>query len=364
MNAPPPLQTYSHERNHGCRIRELIYRGHRCVSMENGVLRLLVVPDKGADILEFLHKPTDTDFLWHSYNGLRPAGSSLASSPLPDGPFRDTFPGGWFEMLPNGPHPCTHRGARFGYHGEATFLPWSYRIESDTPDRIEVRFQTRLTRMPVLVEKSISLFGGSPEVTIHERLTSEGGQELEVLWGQHPTFGPPFLEPGCQVFVPPSRMNCPLALPNTRLAVPQAGTWPLAKGPGGEWLDLSTVPDSQIRSHDFVVLDDYSEGSFAIWNPRRKIGFRLRWDARLFPVLGFWQLYRGSEDYPWYGTNYLVAFEPACGLFSLSEAAKEGTALRLQPGEPLQTTFQAEAISSTPASSAAPAPAASIATTP
>ena len=35
-----PYQTYSHERNYGCRIREFVYRGHRCVSMENELLRI------------------------------------------------------------------------------------------------------------------------------------------------------------------------------------------------------------------------------------------------------------------------------------------------------------------------------------
>jgi len=66
---------YTHERNFGCRLREIVYRGHRCVTLENERLRLLVVADKGADLLERLYKPLDLELLWRSYHGLRRAGS-------------------------------------------------------------------------------------------------------------------------------------------------------------------------------------------------------------------------------------------------------------------------------------------------
>ena len=94
-----PYQPCVHERNFGSRLREIVWRGHRCVILENERLRVLVVADKGADVLEFLYKPLDVELLWHSYHGLRRAGPERASSPLPEGPFRDQFAGGWYEML-------------------------------------------------------------------------------------------------------------------------------------------------------------------------------------------------------------------------------------------------------------------------
>ena len=39
--------------------------------------------------------------------------------------------------------------------------------------------------------------------------------------------------------------------------------------------------------------------------------------------------------------NYLAALEPACDLPSLSEAVSKGTALRLEPGVPLETDLTA-----------------------
>lgn len=341
-------QTFSHERNYGCRIREIIYRGHRCVSMENEFLRVFIAADKGADILEFLYKPLDVDFLWHSYHGLRATEHFRPGSALANGNFREHFAGGWFEMLPNGPLPCTHRGAEFGYHGEATLLPWNYQIEVDEPEKISVKFWARLVRMPLLAEKTLTLTKGSSTLQNNERLTNESGQPLEILWGQHPTFGETFLESGCRVFLPPCKIISETTLPNGRIASGQKSDWPKINSVNRrsvsiEEIDLSFIPGPETKSHDFVRLEEFSEGWFALVNPRRKIGFALRWDAKIFPVLGFWQVYRGAMDYPYYGTNYAVALEPACDLPSLSEAARKGTAIVLDPGAPLETTFEATA---------------------
>src|SRR2546425_9898421 len=66
---------YTHERNYACRITECTFRGLRSVILENQIIRISVAADKGADIYEFLHKPTDTEFLLRT-----PAGTALAAS--------------------------------------------------------------------------------------------------------------------------------------------------------------------------------------------------------------------------------------------------------------------------------------------
>lgn len=337
-------ETHTSQRNYACRIREFTFREHRCVSLENETVRVMVIADKGADILEFLHKATDTDFMWHSSHGLRPVNHFRSSSSLLTGHFREHFAGGWYEMLPNGPAPCTHRGAAFGYHGEATLLPWQYQIEVDEPEHISVKFHVRLVRIPLVVEKTMTLSCQSGTLNIHYRITSEAGQEIEFLWGQHPTFGYPFLEEGCRLYVPPCTIQVgDELLQDSRVAPSQEATWPTVRGRNGQNIDLSLAPAPETRSHDFVRLENLSEGWFAIVNPHRQVGFALRYDEKTFPVLGFWQLWRGGIDYPWYGMNYLVALEPACDLPSLAAAESRKMALRLRPGAKMETNLEATA---------------------
>jgi hypothetical protein len=337
-------QTFTHERNYGCRLREFIYREHRCVTIENELLRILICADKGADILEFLYKPIDLDFMWRSRLGLRRASHFRPSSPLETGHFREYFAGGWYEMLPNGPVPCAHRGAPFGYHGEATLLPWDYEITVDEPERIELRFTVRLMRIPLFVEKTVRLERGSATLYLHERILNESEQTVEVLWGHHPTFGPPFLAGNCRVYLPACRISVAEKVPlDARIAPAQIADWPFVKGRNGEMIDLSFLPGPEAKTHDFVQLGGLADGWFALVNPETEAGFALRWDIEKFPVLGYWQLFRGGADYPWYGMNYLAAFEPASSLPSLAEAASKGEALSITPGVPLETAIEATA---------------------
>ena len=55
-------------------------RGLPGVALENEVVRVEVLVDKGSDIISFLHKPSDTDFMWHREAGLRgrASGPNLA----------------------------------------------------------------------------------------------------------------------------------------------------------------------------------------------------------------------------------------------------------------------------------------------
>lgn len=333
---------FAHERNFGCRIREFVYRGHRCVSLENARLRLVVAADKGADILECLYKPLDVECLWRARHGLRPDEHLRFSSPLAAGHFREYFPGGWYEMLPNGPEPCTHRGAEYGHHGEATLLPWSYRIECDEPEAIRVVFQTRLMRLPLLIERAMSLQGDGGTVTIQERVTNEAGHEVEFLWGHHPTFGWPLVDEGTRIYLPKCTAVVSDRPPSgTRVAPGQRAAWPLLKDAAGGSVDFSVIPDAKAASHDFIRLEGFADGWFAIVNPERRVGFALRWDRAVFPMLGLWQVWGGAPDYPWYGTPHLLALEPACDLPSLAAAAAKGTALKLDRGQSLETTLEA-----------------------
>jgi hypothetical protein len=61
----------AHYRHHGCRITDdLKYKGYRTLMIENDLIKIGVLLDKGTDLFQFLHKPTDTDFLWRSPQGL------------------------------------------------------------------------------------------------------------------------------------------------------------------------------------------------------------------------------------------------------------------------------------------------------
>lgn len=91
------------------------------------MIKVSVLADKGTDIYEFIYKPKDVDFLWHSFNGVRNPSRFVPTREMPDGSFLDFYEGGWQELFPNIGDACTYKGALLGVHGEVCMPPWEYK---------------------------------------------------------------------------------------------------------------------------------------------------------------------------------------------------------------------------------------------
>ena len=106
---------YRIERNYGCRISDSwTYRGLRTAVLENELLRVVVLIDKGADVYEFLHKPTDTDFVWRSPWGVRDPSKFVPTTGSHAELWLDQYEGGWQTVLPGGGFPSEYGDAAPG----------------------------------------------------------------------------------------------------------------------------------------------------------------------------------------------------------------------------------------------------------
>lgn len=241
-----------YRRNWGCRVHESTLSGYRSVVLENEALRVTVLPGKGGDVVEFLHKPRDLDFVWLSPRGLR-AERDVAGGAADDAAlFHDRYEGGWQEIFPSGGAPSTYRGAALGQHGEVAGLPWDAEIVTDRPDEVAVRLTVRTRRFPFRLAKTFRLTGGSAALEISAEVRNESGVELAAMWGQHLAFGAPFLRPGMRIRMPEGTRIIPhdIAInpPSRRVEAP--GPWP-----GG----LDIVPEPGTPS-DVVYLTGFTEG--------------------------------------------------------------------------------------------------------
>ena len=102
-------------------IRTGTLNGHRAIYLENDLLRVCILPDKGADIAELIHKPSGVDCLAKTPWGLKPPGAAPATD------FLENYEGGWQEMFPSSNDACEVRGQAIPFHGETPLLPWDVR---------------------------------------------------------------------------------------------------------------------------------------------------------------------------------------------------------------------------------------------
>ena len=299
----------------------------RTVVLENEFVRMVVLADKGSDIMEFVHRPSNIDVMWHSPLGYRPSSQSRLLYPTSETGFLDCYGGGWQDLLPTiGSGPTELHGAKFGLHGETGVLPWDAEVRTAS-GRAEATFRVHGIRYPYAVEKTIALGHGS-EIEITEMLTNTSMQELEFYWLQHPAFGEPFLAPGCILHLPNGSTVTNLESINSRGRV--AGgefEWPYVKSRDGEVIDLSVIPPRSVIAEETTFVK-VKEGWYSLTNPALGLRVRFEWDTSTFPWLWFWQNY-WTPEYPFYGKAWNVAIEPATSLPTIlgDESARDSLVL-------------------------------------
>lgn len=338
-------------RNYGCRITRFSIAGVEAVTMENEQLRISFLPGKGGDIFEFLHKPTDTDIMYRSQDGLRLLENPDAGCSGAGGNFWEKFVGGWFEMLPNAGNPCRHLGAPYGTHGEVMMLPWKTDILVDTPEKIQVKLSVHCLRLPLSVEKCFTLCTGSGELLVEERATNFGAVPLDFMWGHHITMGKAFLNSNCRILLPKHEAIKPeqYHTPESRLAPSCLGSLSAMPGADGRLEDLTWLPPEGSGCAETLFITFPEEAWFAVTDTQKNIAFRVDWDKDTFPVMWVWQECNATKDYPFYGDCYALALEPMSGNTPiLSEAVKDGSAHTLQPKESRFATLRASISESAP----------------
>lgn len=335
---------YQDERTHGCRVSDSwTYRGLKTVVLENELVRIVVLADKGADIHSFVHKPTDTEFMWRTPWGVRDPAKTVPPTGDPGSVWLDFYHGGWQTAVPHGGYPDTTAGAEMGLHGDVNTIPWDVRIVEDSPEKVSVKFSAKSVRTPFAVEKILTLESGSAMLRLDETVTNEGEEEQDCVWLEHIAVGPPFLSEKCRLYVPESTtISHPEDVaPASKLKPGQKSAWPnLPLKEGGD-LDLSRIPAKSDRSLDMAYMTGMSEGWYALLNEETNVGWAVSYPVEVFKYLWFWRNFGGGWGYPWYGRSYNLGLEPCTSFHNggVAQAVENGTAQRYKAGESVSVTL-------------------------
>lgn len=325
------------------RVQEVTQNGRRVLILENASLRVEILPDKGSDIVSFLHKPSGVDPMLRTPAAGRPRPTTAAMADMAG--YLDQYEGGWQDCLPNGGPGVFYRGVAIPFHGELWAASWSVDVVESRGAGVTAILRTRTTQLPLAVEKRLTLLPGRSALEIEESVTNPGLEPVDLMWGQHPAFGAPFLDDSCRIDLPSSVGSTERAapIPSSKLAFGERFTWPMAPLEDGGTLDLRSVPGPDARRSDWVSLAGFHDGRYGITNGRSRVGFGLRWDPGVFPYLWFWQDWGSEPVERSRDPGYACALEPWTSRpdSGLLEAVANGTARVLAGGATLSTRLLA-----------------------
>jgi len=334
---------YHHNRNYGCRCHEVLYKGYRTLVLENELLRMTILVDKGTDIIELLYKPKDVDFMWRSPVELDAFNRNPVTRAFEMGSFLDVYEGGWQELLPSISTPTNYKGANLGFHGEVMFLPWQYQILEDTPQEVRVQFIVHLRRTPLSVAKTVTIKSEASHIEFEETVRNEGDEPFSMMWGHHPAYGKPFLDEQCFIDLPAGASGLTYQTDFSGNSPFDCGvefTWPMAPDKEGKLVDVSRPMPPDRKTAFNVYIRGLREGWYAITNPGLAIGIGMHWELRVFPYLLIWNVYRGFFNSPFFGRTYNIALEPYSAIpDNLDEVIRLGRDIRLDPLHELSTKF-------------------------
>lgn len=321
------------------------YKGIDAVLMENRHLRVLVLPGKGGDVLEFRDKRTDVDVLWHADHDWQPPGDG----PLPihhHDAYHDHYPGGWQLHLPMAGVGEDFDGTPYGLHGESTLLSWDATAER-REDAVVLHLETDLLRYPFAVERDLVLRADEPTLAVEEAVTNEGGVEVPYIWQQHLALGPPLVGPDARLDLPADTGivdDYADDHENNRLAGGERFDWPEAPADDGGTVDLSEFPPYDSTIHDLAYATDLREGRYAIANDALDLRFSFAFPIDPFEVVWYWQPFGGHATYPYWSRNYNAGLEPTSA-YPAADAPeaqrRNGTLKHLAPGERRTASYEA-----------------------
>ena len=330
-----------------CKISETVIDGMRALYLENDLLKIGILVDRGSDIFEFRYKPKDIDFLLRLSKGIHNPQTHFSQIRNTKSQFEDHYYGGWQVCLPNSPA-FNYRGAELGQHGEVSLIPWEVKMIQKSDSCVSIVCSTQPLRVPIKIERTFTLAKNSADLIIDETVSNISKTQLDIMWGQHIAFGLPFLEEGVTIHTNAKTMKTEPAMPDHhRFKRGEVYNWPDAKTKSGKLDDASNVSAHGVDQYsDLCYLEGYDAKAFyAIRNEKRNVGFALQWDGKLFKDLWYWQERNATTDFPWWGDCYTVALEPWTSLWTNQphEAIKNNEWLKLDAGSSIKTSFVASA---------------------
>lgn len=290
------------------RISEGRWARTRAITMENELLRVVVLPDQGARIASLVFRPADREVLWS------PPDFRALPPPTYGMPYADHPAVGIDECLPN-IWADTFEGRDLPDHGEAWTVPWRASHDSDS-----------ITTM-VTLRQSLFQFSRRMSFVRHNALrldytiTNTSNAPAPVLWALHPLMS---WQPGMRIILPPdvSAVEIGSVSGISPLHEYAPATWPVTDGMNLAGVQLNT---NGAPAATKVYVGPMEERWAALHDTLAGfvVGF-----AFTVPMLGLW-LNRGA----WGGYTH-VAIEPTTGISEhLSTAVARDNVLTVPSNE-------------------------------
>jgi galactose mutarotase-like enzyme len=265
------------------------------IEISNDFFRVIVSPDKGADISQIIYKPKMLPLLletgWDSQ-----AFKEDSKIPGSDTNFLAKYRGGWQLMIPNAGFGCTLEGVEHGYHGEAWERKWDVILKSEQ----EIKLCVNLHAMPLRVTRNVKL--DANQLFVIDEVTNQAQDVLKFIWGNHPAFSEECLaDAELEIFASELKvLTDPPPPPNKIL--------PKFLTKKNNFYSITDLFKDEISF--LAIFSNFVKPQVNIHNKKLNLKIELSWSSKLFRNVWFWLENRGLSTFPWNKSITTLGIEP------------------------------------------------------
>ncbi|HKW17981.1 MAG TPA: hypothetical protein VJO35_10770 [Terriglobales bacterium] len=286
-----------------CSIRHEMHDGFEAVVIENGFLRLAILPELGGKIVSLARLESGHEFLLQSAEPKR--AYQLRSY---GAKFEDYDRCGFDECVPTVAE-CLYPEEPFlagqlPDHGDVWSLPSKVEIIGE-----QILCTTTLRSLPLLLMKKVQLQVNT--VRMDYEVKNLNQSTVKFLWSAHPLLR---VEPEAEIILPREVHEVEVSWSkDERLG--KAGdrcTWPKATDRFGRIVELNKIFFATGGTAEKLFTSRLSEGFCGMFLPRANESITMGFDARSVPYLGIW-VCQGGWPAGRAAKDFTIALEPCNG---------------------------------------------------
>lgn len=283
------------------------------IVVDNGSLRLTVVPELGGKIVSLIRNESGYEYL------LQPPDPERAYRPCNYADrFEEYEPSGFDECLPT-IAACLYpeepfSASRLPDHGDVWCSPSSVEIAGE-----QVKLTTSIRSLPLRFTKKCQL--QEKVVRLDYEVTNLSQSDVKFLWSAHPLLR---VEPDAEIILPQEVKEVEVNWSkDERLG--KSGdrcSWPIATECSGRTVELNRIVSPTAATAEKLFTSPLCEGFCGMFLPRENESIVFRFDPRLVPYVGIW-ICQGGWPIARADKQFTVALEPCNGRpDSLEEAIR------------------------------------------
>lgn len=317
-------------------INRIRFESWDAYELANDTLRVVIVPELGGKIVSLISRRTGRDWLWRNPH------LPLQTPATDANDYGAHDFGGWDEIFPS-VSPCEVLSSAWGDstitdHGELWRRPWTAIEESTGVDgAVSLSLRCELTVFDVAFSRRLTLAAGAGRLTCDYTAENRASFPAPYIWAAHPLIA---IRPGDIWSLPEgTRMRLVLALGSETQPLNSEFQWPHLPLISGENIDLRVVPNTDAAyALKLFALDAPAMSLHGVDGER--LALSLESDASNFALWLNYGGWSGADSPPYFNAG----FEPTNVAYdSLADAARDGHAAVLPPGETHQWRLVVEA---------------------